>query len=588
MNNIDIHTLQTQPEGQQFDRKSFRIEAKSLAVIAVAFANADGGDIAIGIEDNGRITGINGNDAHLNELLRVPFDFCVPSIQADVKFLDCNDVNGNPNRVMVMHIEPSMKVHSNQSDEAFYRVGDKSKKLNFEMRMQLFYAKGGRYYEDEPVYGATIDDIDLNVVAEYCHKIGFDKDAATYLRTNKGYITTVNGVEKVSGAAILLFGKDPQKFFQRARIRIVRYSGDEERFGREMNVIKDVWFEGRILEMTQKAIDFVETQIKEYTFLGEDARFVTIPQYPPFCWTELIVNAVAHRDYSILGSDIMVKIFDHHYIVESPGILPGMVRIDNIRQMHFSRNPKIVQYMQQYKLVKEFGEGVDRMFREMEQAGNPAPEYKQIEFMVKVRLNSNVKEQGSQTSSQRGSQTSSQRGSQRDLRTTSGRILNLLKQNPLITRERISVEIGISDRMVAKYLKDFQEKGVLERVGGKFGGQWVINDVENNTFVGSSQSGPESGPENSQSGPESGPENSQRGPESGPETQKVDCKSGPENTAEKILELIRQDKFITSREIATKLGMARSGISKHLRNLQEIGVLRHIGFNKGGHWEVII
>ena len=569
MNTIDIQTLQTQPEGQQFDRNSFRIEAKALAVIAVAFANADGGDIAIGIEDNGRITGINGNEEHLNELLRVPFDYCVPSVKVDVKFLDCNDFGGNPNRVMVMHVEPSMKVHANQSDEAFYRVGDKSKKLNFEMRMQLFYAKGGRYYEDEPVYGATVDDIDLNVVAEYCHKIGFDKDAATYLRTNKGYITTVNGVEKVSGAAILLFGKDPQKFFQRARIRIVRYSGDEERFGREMNVIKDVWFEGRILEMTQKAIDFVETQIKEYTYLGEDARFVTIPQYPQFCWTELIVNAVAHRDYSILGTDIMVKIFDHHYIVESPGILPGMVRIDNIRQMHFSRNPKIVQYLQQYKLVKEFGEGVDRMFREMEQSGNPAPEYKQIEFMVKVRLNSNVKEQGSQTSSQRGSQRNSQ--------TTSGRILNLLKQNSLITREQMSVEIGISDRMIAKYLKDFQGKGILKRVGGKFGGQWVINDVENNTFVGSSQSGPESGPGNSQSGPESGPE-----------TQKVDCKSGPENTAEKILELIRQDQFITSREIATKLGMARSGISKHLRNLQEMGVLRHIGFNKGGHWEVII
>lgn len=139
------------------------------------------------------------------------------------------------------------------------------------------------------------------------------------------------------------------------------------------------------------------------------------------------------------------------------------------------------------------------------------------------------------------------------------------------------MEIGISGRMVAKYLKDFQEKGILKRVGGKFGGQWVINDVENNTFVGSSQSGPESGPGNSQ-----------RGPERGPETQKVDCKSGSENTAEKILELIRQDQFITSREIATKLGMARSGISKHLRNLQEMGVLRHIGFNKGGHWEVII
>ena len=123
--------------------------------------------------------------------------------------------------------------------------------------------------------------------------------------------------------------------------------GDEERFGREMNVVKDVSFEGRIVDMTQKAIAFVDTQIKEYTYLGEDALFVTIPQYPPFCWTELIVNAMAHRDYSILGTDIMVKIFDHHYVVESPGILPGMVRIDNIRQMHFSRNPKITEFMRE-------------------------------------------------------------------------------------------------------------------------------------------------------------------------------------------------------------------------------------------------
>ena len=77
---IDIKDLQQQPEGQLFDRKSFRIDAKALAVILVAFANADGGDVAIGIEDDGRITGVNGNEEHLNELLRAPFDFCMPSV----------------------------------------------------------------------------------------------------------------------------------------------------------------------------------------------------------------------------------------------------------------------------------------------------------------------------------------------------------------------------------------------------------------------------------------------------------------------------------------------------------------------------
>ena len=405
--------------------------------------------MVIGIEDDGRITGINGNEEHLNELLRAPFDFCVPSVNVEVHFVDCTDVNGLPNRVLVMHVAPSMQVHANQADSAFYRVGDKSKKLNFEMRMQLFYAKGGRYYEDEPVYGATIDDIDLDFVTQYCQKIGYAKDAATYLRTNKGYITTVNGVEKVSGAAILLFGKDPQKFFQRARIRIVRY-------------------------------------------LGEDARFVTIPQYPPFCWTELIVNAVAHRDYSILGTDIMVKIFDHHYVVESPGILPGMVRIDNIRQMHFSRNPKIVQFMQQYKLVKEFGEGVDRMFREMAEAGNPAPEYKQIDFMVKVRLNSALREKTVEGTTQKSTLNSTSESTLRDnnnkvveqeteektTQKTTQKILSFIKHDASISRKKLAELCGITPDGIKWQLKQMQKDGLIHRVGPDKGGHWEVIEPE--------------------------------------------------------------------------------------------------------------
>ena len=74
-----------------------------------------------------------------------------------------------------------------------------------------------------------------------------------------------------------------------------------------------------------------------------------------FCWTELCVNSICHRDYSILGTDIQVKIFDDHITVESPGIFPGLVKPDNIRHTHFSRNPKVAAYMHEYKLVKVYG-----------------------------------------------------------------------------------------------------------------------------------------------------------------------------------------------------------------------------------------
>ena len=88
-----------------------------------------------------------------------------------------------------------------------------------------------------------------------------------------------------------------------------------------------------------------------------------------------ILTPIAHRDYNITGTDIQIKMFDDHITVESPGQLPGLVRPNNMREMHFSRNPKIIEFLHVYEYVKEFGEGVDRMYREMENAGLPNPEY---------------------------------------------------------------------------------------------------------------------------------------------------------------------------------------------------------------------
>ena len=101
--------------------------------------------------------------------------------------------------------------------------------------------------------------------------------------------------------------------------------------------------------MVQKSTEFVKRQIREHSFLGKDGLFVTIPELPEFCWTELIVNAIVHRDYNITGTDIQIKMFDDHMTVESPGQLPGLVRPNNMREMHFSRNPKIIEFLHVYE-----------------------------------------------------------------------------------------------------------------------------------------------------------------------------------------------------------------------------------------------
>ena len=255
---LTLEQICTMTESPLFDRKSARIDAKTLAIHLIAFANADGGVIAVGVEDDGTITGIDGYQEHINELLRVPFDYCKPSVQIETELLACTNGDGEPDYILLIEVLQSNELHANQADDVFFRVGDKSKKLNFDERLQLMYAKGTRYFEDTPVPDAAMEDIDLDFVREYTQKLGYRKSPEEYLRENKEFISTKGGKEEVSTAAMLLFGKNPKHYFPRARIRFVRYEGTEAKVGAEMNVIKDVVFEGRVLQVIEKALEFVQ------------------------------------------------------------------------------------------------------------------------------------------------------------------------------------------------------------------------------------------------------------------------------------------------------------------------------------------
>ena len=91
-------------------------------------------------------------------------------------------------------------------------------------------------------------------------------------------------------------------------------------------------------------------------------------------------------DYSIKGTEIQIKMFDDRLVFESPGRLPGLVRAENIRHTHFSRNPKIAQFLKAYNYVKEFGEGIDRICKELESRGAVIPYFHTDAFILKAIL----------------------------------------------------------------------------------------------------------------------------------------------------------------------------------------------------------
>ena len=479
---MTIEELLDREEGQTFDRKSVKIEPKALADPICAFANADGGVLAIGITNSKRdIEGVDYEIDKLNEILRVPLDFCNPTVEVNTEMVPCIDIHGRNNHVLVFYIDPSAQMHANQADEVFMRVGDKSKKLAFQDRVTLMYDKGMRYFEDSPVADAELSDINLDFVAEYIRKIEYGKSVMEYLRENKNFIREKGGEVQISAAAILLFGCHPQTYFPRARTRVIRYDGISERFGTEMNVIKDMIFEGTILQQVREAIKFLGTQIKEKTYLGADGLFRTDEEYPKYVREEIIVNALTHRDYSIKGTDIQIKMFNDRIVVESPGKLPGLVRTDNIRQTHFSRNPKIAEFLKAYKYVKEFGEGVNRMYEEMEKAGLPEPAYRCRNFMVEAIIRSNYTE--SMNEFKRSEIRSEESVIDYENTEIEQKRSEIQQENPRIDSETLEIAVGkLSEKEFASKIKamkyNIQTRNKL---------LLIYNNIETNQIFGSGE-----------------------------------------------------------------------------------------------------
>ena len=507
---MTIEDIKDRPEGQTFDCKSVKIEPKALAVPIVAMANADGGMLAIGISDKTRrIEGIDQHTAHVNELLKVPFSLCIPSVNIKPEYIPCIDSEGKPNHVLLLHIPASATLHANQADEVFMRVGDSSRKLGFEERMSLMYDKGERYFEDTAAYDATIEDIDFNYVQDLLNVIGYTKSPLEYLKENNNFITYKDGKEQISTACILLFGKKPQLFFPRARVRFIRYMGTEEKVGREMNVIKDVTFEGRINDQIRKTIDYLESQVKEHTYLGEKGVFVTDREYSPFVLQEMTVNSICHRDYSIKGTEIQIKMFDDRLVFETPGKFPGIVRSDNIRHTHFSRNPKIAEFLKAYKYVREFGEGVDRMCKELEAKGLHDPKYILTAFILKSTVYAyNVKEL--QTSNTiKGNVTASGNVTvNSEIFTVNGQdcivnftvngrnvtvnvtvknksvtvkmpqktkdVLYFLLKEPELSAELLAEKMECSSRTIKRHLAVLTKSKILKRIGSDKSGSWAL------------------------------------------------------------------------------------------------------------------
>ena len=284
---------------------------------------------------------------------------------------------------LVKHLENDTLIDTDGRDKLVGKLKGYQDKLYIDPVTGVY---NRRYFEDEIVPEATLNDIDENLINEY--KIIMDiSDLSTedVLKARNFYIDG-----KITNAGILLFGKSPSKFLPQARLRVIKYDGDKQKVGTEINIVKEKNFDSAIPNIIRNAREFINTQLREFQYLDKDGKFRIMPVYPEFAWFEGIVNALTHRNYSMRGEHIKVLIYDDRMEILSPGLLPNIVTIENILNQRYSRNPRIARILSEFGWVKEMNEGVKRIYSEMEKLFLNEPRYYEPNNNVLLVLENNI------------------------------------------------------------------------------------------------------------------------------------------------------------------------------------------------------
>lgn len=442
-------------EWQSFECKRAAVQPRRLLETAVAFANADGGLLIIGLEDptkavsHKRLIGISENSDNVSEFLKLLEKEIDPPLRLWNKFeLDIANIQKVADKLLVMNIKKSVEVHSLKNGDTWVRRGKQNVKIGAQEIRRLQYEKGSVRFEDEISGIATLDDLETALLKEYKKDTESEsQDDWQFLKDN-GLAVKANGGFHLTRAGALLFSKNPSITLKsKCSIKVSHYYGTKPTFSGEPNFVRRPFtIEGPLLYQIQKMIKYFRETVKESPPKLKGGTFRPSLLIPEWAFQEAVTNAVIHRNYFV-QDDIQVRFFDSRIEIESPGIYPGYITPFNIRSERFSRNPIIQRTLNRFQEAPnlDIGEGVDRMFRVMRENNLYEPLY----FPPSLRPNSvllflfNL-----------------QRVEYWDT------VSKYLDEHYRVTNNEARRITGVSDTLkMSRLLKSWVEKELLERVG---------------------------------------------------------------------------------------------------------------------------
>ncbi len=458
-----------------------------IAENMVAFANTEGGVIVVGLRSDGNPGAVSPAVSEIGRVLKQADELYNPPVVTErleqVHFQaieDRADPPSNPEateriapskaaRILpayAIRVPRSTELHALSDGRVLIRSGKVNRPLGGQEILRLASAKNTGDFEGEAAPGATVEDFSREMIDEYLEKRAE--------RTKRPYDGEINNLLAEVGAitadgkptvcGLLLFSEYPQKWLPQSGVVFAKFVGTtprgdsglagytrrEELTGPVPRLIEATWN----LVWSEMAVSAVVKGLeREETF-----------EYPQFAVREALVNAVCHRDYRLRGRRIEVRMFSDRLEVISPGGLPGFITVENIKDEHFSRNPRLVGGLFQWGYIEELGLGIDRMIEVMEQAGHSPPKFDARPYSFALALHNERKKPKPPEWS-------------RDTNHRQARALQYIRENGSITnREFRGLINAVSAETLRLDLVDMVDKGILTKIGAKKGTYYVLRE----------------------------------------------------------------------------------------------------------------
>jgi len=371
------------PDGERRPRAIGDVAA-DVGRTVVAFANAEGGDLLVGVEDSGAVTGVPFEAEKLLYLLQSPRHH-VEGADLGVRVHEAR-VDGRT--VLLFRVsEHGEGVVVTSDGRCLLRRDARSVPVApKEVERRRSRVLGDVGYEAEPVSAAVLEDLDETLLLDAARARIPISDLESILRY-WNLAESRNGTLVLRRAALLLFARQPLRWHANNRIRIRRVHGDDEGYGR--------WLRSREQEVVGPIVGALRDALRvlarglEVERQGQQSLFTTGHTLPTAAVEECLVNALIHRNYAIEGQAVEVLLYPDHVEFRSPGGLPEPITLADLRalrRVHRSRNPIIMRVMRDLGWARDQGEGMRRIFGAMRQVELHVPDLELVGDTFVVRL----------------------------------------------------------------------------------------------------------------------------------------------------------------------------------------------------------